>query len=253
MNHLYNPLLVVGLFGGMLLFLEIGRRFGRWREEAVGSAFNALGGAIFGLMGLLIAFTFNGAATRFEAKRQLIVNETNAIGTAYLRIDLLPFPRQAPLRDSFRRYLDARMAFYGKLLDTSAAEVEASRAAALEREIWSQAVVACREAPSPATTTLFLSSLNAMIDITTTRDLALQTHPPTMIFALLGVLLLICSLLAGFDTASHNSRSPVHMLGFAAVLAITVYVILDYEYPQIGFIRLDATDQALAQLRQSMN
>jgi hypothetical protein len=253
MNDLYDPILVVGLFCGMLLFLEIGWRIGKWRGESAGSAFNALEGAIFGLMGLLLAFTFYGAATRFEVKRQLIVDETNAIGTAYLRIDLLPLSRQEALRDSLRRYLDARLAFYHKLWDASAAKDEASRATAVQREIWSQAVVACREVPSPATTQLVLSSLNAMIDITTTRDVALHTHPPAIIFALLGVLLLICSLLAGFDAAAHKSRSPVHMLGFAAVMAITVYVILDYEYPRAGMIRLESTDQSLVDLRRQMN
>jgi len=253
MNDLYDPILVVGLFCGMLLFLEIGRRIGkRWGEDP-GSAFNALEGAIFGLMGLLIAFTFYGAATRFDAKRQLIVNETNAISTAYQRIDLLPTVRQGPLRDSLRRYLDARLAFYSKLTDASAAQDQASRATALQREIWSQAVVACQEVPSPATTTLVLSSVNAMIDIRTTRDVALHTHPPAIIFALLGVLLLICSLLAGFDAAAHMSRSAVHILGFAAVMAITVYVIVDYEYPRAGMIRLESIDESLVDLRQQMN
>jgi hypothetical protein len=253
MNSLYDPMLVVALFGGMLIFLEIGRQVGRRRGEGAGSAFNALEGAIFGLMGLLLAFTFYGAATRFDAKRQLIVDETNAIDTAYLRIDLLPPSRQESLRESLRRYLDARLAFYRKVLDPGAAAEEASRATAVQREIWTLAVGACREASSPATTTLVLSSLSAMIDVKTTRDVALHTHPPTIIFALLGILLLICSLLGGFDAAAHGSRSPVHMLGFAAVMAITVYVILDYEYPRIGMIRQETTDQSLVELRRQMN
>jgi hypothetical protein len=92
-----------------------------------------------------------------------------------------------------------------------------------------------------------------MIDITTTRDVARQTHPPIMLFALLGLLLLICSLLAGFNTAASKGLSLVHMLGFAAVLAITVYIILDYEYPRMGLIRLDATDRAIVELRKRMN
>jgi hypothetical protein len=68
------------------------------------------------------------------------------VGIAYLRIDMLPSARQEPLRDSFRRYLDARLSFYRKLMDTSTAEPEASRATALQREIWSQAIAECREA-----------------------------------------------------------------------------------------------------------
>ena len=253
MNALVSPFIVVGLFAAILIFLEIGRQIGRRREESAGSAFGAMENAVFGLMGLLIAFTFSGAASRLDARRWLVAEETNAIGTAYLRIDLLPSARQGALRESFRRYLDARLAFYSKLGDATAARAEISRFTALQGEIWSQAVTACREAPSPWTTNLVMPSLNTMFDIATTRAVALQIHPPPIILVLLGVLPLICSLLAGFDAAARKRRSLMHMLGFAAVLAITVYVILDYEYPRFGWIREDAMDRVLVELRQGMH
>ena len=87
-------LFTFGLFLGMLLFLEIGRRIAirRMKEDAgaAGEGIGAVDGAVFALLGLLIAFTFSGASSRFDTRRQLIVEETNAIGTAYLRVDLLP-------------------------------------------------------------------------------------------------------------------------------------------------------------------
>jgi len=246
-------LVVVLLFAGMLAFLEIGLRLGRRATEGIGKAFSTLAGAVFALMGLLIAFTFSGAATRYEARRQLIVAETNAIGTAYLRIDLLPLPRQEPLRDSFRRYLDARLAFYRKLGDLVAAKAEMARVEALQQDIWSQTITACREGCSPPVTAFVLASLNEMIDITTTRTVALQTHPPTVVFLLLALLPLICSLLAGYD-AADKGRSLMHILGFVVILTITIFIILDYEYPRSGlFVHLDATDQILVDLRNRMN
>jgi hypothetical protein len=253
MNRLISPFFVVGLFAAILIFLEIGRQIGRRREESAGSAFGAMENAVFGLMGLLIAFTFSGAASRLDARRRLIAEETNAIGTAYLRIDLLPSARQEALRESFRRYLDARLVFFSKLGDPTAARAEMFRFTALQQEIWSLAIKACQEAPSPLTTSLVMPSLNTMFDIATTRAVALQIHPPPIIFVLLGVLPLICSLLAGFDAAARKSRSLIHMLGFAAVLSITVYVILDYEYPRFGLIREDAMDRVLVELRQGMH
>ena len=253
MNRLLSPFFVVGLFAAILIFLEIGRQIGRRREESAGSAFGAMENAVFGLMGLLIAFTFSGAASRLDARRWLVAEETNAIGTAYLRIDLLPFARQEALRESFRQYLDARLAFYSKLGDPTAARAEIPRFTALQREIWSLALRACQEATSPLTTNLVMPSLNTMFDIATTRAVALQIHPPPIIFVLLGVLPLICSLLAGFDAAARKRRSLIHVLGFAAVLAITVYVILDYEYPRFGLIREDAMDRVLVELRQGMH
>jgi len=247
-------LVVVLLFAGMLSFLELGLRLGRRAAEGAGKAFSPLLGAVFALMGLLIAFTFSGASTRFEAKRLLIVAETNAIETAYLRIDLLPPDAQARQRESFRQYLDARLAFYQKIGDYSdSAKIEMDRAKALQHEIWSHAVNACREGCPPPTAAFILASLNTMIDITTTRAVALQTHPPGIVFVLLALVPMICSLLAGYD-ASGKARSWIHTLGFALILTITIYIILDYEYPRAGFfVRLDATDQVLVNLRQSMN
>src|SRR6266550_1507792 len=156
MNALVSPFIVVGLFVAILICLEIGRQIGRWREESAGSAFGAMENAVFALMGLLIAFTFSGAASRLDARRRLITEETNAIGTAYLRIDLLPSARQEALRESFRQYLDARLEFYSKLGDPTAATAEMSRFTALQREIWSLAIKACQEAPSPLTTNLVI-------------------------------------------------------------------------------------------------
>ena len=93
----------------MLLLLEVGRRIGirEISRDAGGeqAGVGAIESAVFGLFGLLIAFTFSGAITRFDGRRQLVIEETNAIGTAYLRVDLLPTGAQPALRDSFRRYL----------------------------------------------------------------------------------------------------------------------------------------------------
>ncbi len=246
-------LIVVLLFAGMLACLEVGLWLGRRAPQGAGQAFSPLAGAVFALMGLLIAFTFSGAATRFEAKRDLIVSEANAIGTAYLRLDLLPAAAQEPMRERFRRYLDARLEFYGTLGDAEAAGGAMAKANALQQEIWARAIAACAQNCQGPITVFILSSFNDMIDVTTTRAVALQTHPPAIVLVLLGVLPLICSLLAGYDAAGKG-RSLIHMLGFALILAITIYIILDYEYPRAGlFIHLDATDKILVNLRQQMN
>jgi hypothetical protein len=173
-------LLVTGLFAGMLLLLETGRRIGlrRMAKDSKGAhvGLGSVDGSVFGLMGLLIAFTFSGAASRFDARRQLVVEEANDIGTAYLRLDMLPAAAQPALRESFRSYLDARLAVYRKLPDLQAAKAELARATELQGEIWTQAVAACREAAQPASV-LVLPALNQMIDITTTRTMATQMHP----------------------------------------------------------------------------
>ena len=114
-------LLAGGLFLAMLAFLEVGRRIGlavktkEGKEATAGSG--AVDAAVYGLLGLLIAFTFSGAAARFEARRHLIIEEANAIGTAYLRLDMLPAEAQASLKEKFRQYVDSRLKSYQKLPD----------------------------------------------------------------------------------------------------------------------------------------
>src|SRR5262245_47030769 len=251
-----TAVLAAGLFVGMLILLETGRRLGLRRlaqdSEAARAGFGVVEGSIFALMGLLIAFTFSGAASRFDIRRQLVVEEANAIGTAYLRLDLLPASAREVLRASFRDYVEARLEVYRKLPDIAAAKQALAHAARLQGQIWSQAVAACQEAPQPATI-LLLPALNAMIDITTTRTVATQIHPPQVVFVMLCVLALASSLLAGYSMAGGRPISySIHMFVFAVLLALTVYVILDLEYPRLGLIRVDAIDQVLVDLRDNM-
>jgi hypothetical protein len=250
-------LLAIVLFIGMFVLLEIGRRLGNRRlatdPDGARAGTSAVEGAVFALLGLLIAFTFSGAADRFDTRRALIVQETNAIGTAYLRLDLLPMSAQEPMRELFRRYLDARLEVYRKLPDLQAARSELARATALQGDIWTQAVAAGQmEGALPDATKLLLPALNEMIDITTTRTMAAQMHPPMVVYGMLLGLALASALLAGYGMAGGRSRNWLHIVSFPAVMAIAVYVILDIEYPRLGLIQVDAFDQALVELRASM-
>jgi hypothetical protein len=255
--QLFAMLLALGLFFGMVLLQEYGRRIGARRlakdPEGLRAGIGTIEGAVFALLGLLIAFTFSGAAARFDARRALIVEETNAIGTAYLRLDLLPMDAQPALREKFREYVDARLGVYQKLPDVAAAKEALSAANNLQGEIWRQAVAASRAGgAAPPAPMLLLPALNAMIDITTTRTMATLIHPPPVVFILLFGVALAGALLAGYAMAERTSTSWLHVIGLALVTAIAIYVILDIEYPRLGFIRVDEFDRALMELRASM-
>jgi hypothetical protein len=242
------------IFFGVLCLVEFGRRFAARRlaadeSQKLGTA--ALEGAVFALLGLLIAFTFSGAAARFDARKGLIVQEANAIGTAWLRLDVLPVEAQPILRDLFRAYVDSRIQAYQYMPDIRAAQAELGRSIALQNSIWTNAAEACRTAQGPATGVLVLPALNQMFDIVTTRTMAVQIHPPFIIFVLLGFLVLVSALFAGMDMAAAKSRSWVHLVGYALVVSVCVWVILDLEYPRAGFIRVDAADRVLVQVRES--
>jgi hypothetical protein len=249
-------LVAVTLFLSMLVCAQIGRRIGiagRLRDpEGVDRGIASVETAVFALLGLLIAFTFSGAASRFEDRRHLITVEANAIGTAWLRLDLLPPETQGELRALFRTYLDSRLATYQHVESGAQTRAQLDRSAALQGEIWTKALAATRkpEVPSSATM-LMIPALNDMFDITTTRLMATRNHPPLIIFALLAGLSLVGAMLVGFDTSAGRARW-LPAIVFAGIMALAVNVILELEFPRLGLIRVDGADAVLVELRASM-
>lgn len=248
-------LFALGLFGGMILMVEIGRRAGlRWRARLMAGGAAGVGAveaAVFALLGLLLAFTFQGAAARFDVRRGLIVEEANNIGTAWLRIDVLPASAQPAMRELFRQYLDSRLETYRKISDPVAVRAELARTAQLQNEIWQHAIASHRDGAQPVGV-LLLPALNQMFDIVTTRAMAIRTHPPLIVFIMLAILALASAFLAGHGMAGSKVRSWLHSIGFALILTITVYVIMDMEFPRLGFVRVDSFDEVLVTLRQGM-
>jgi hypothetical protein len=241
----------------MLIMLEAGRRVGvrhRSKEPDEDKGLGAVEGAIFALFGLMIAFTFSGAASRFNEKRMLVAEEANTIETAYLRLQLLPAESRPQLQDLFRKYVDSRLETYRRLPDLTAAGAEMNRSKKLQEDIWITSVDSSRRPDAhPDAGKLLLPALNAMIDITTTRTMALQIHPPRIIHALLFCLGLLCSLLAGYRMSASKHRSWLHILAFVFITVAIVYVVLDVEYPRAGLIRLEMADQLLVNVRQAMH
>jgi len=245
------------LFLLMLACVELGRRLGRHRAQADPQGWQAgtgvIEGAIFALLGLMLGFTFSAGVSRTESRRQQVVSEANAIGTAYLRLDLLPERDQPALRDLFRRYVDARLSVYEKIPhDLVAAYAELDRANGLQGEIWRGVVRATRDVDALAASRLVLPAINEMIDITAVRTMAARTHNPVLFYGLIAFLLVISSLLAGYAMSWSLERNWLHTIGFAVVTTAVVYVIVDVDYPRVGLFRLDAADQALYETRAAM-
>jgi hypothetical protein len=207
-------------------------------------------GAVFALLGLVVAFSFSGAVSRFDERRQLTVEEANDIGTAYLRLDLLPVDAQPPLRDLMRQYLESRIRFYQDLPDANSATREMAVTQDLQNKIWAQGRTAAHD--SQPATMLLLPALNDMFDIVTSRSMAIFMHPPTIIFIMLFGLALISAILAGYNMTKPQRPEWLRIWVFAAVTAITFHVIVDVEFPRAGLIRSTAFDQTLANLRGSM-
>ena len=241
----FHPLSALLLLPAMILLLELGRRLRRKHGEVAGSS--AIEGAIFGLFGLLLAFTFSGAISRYDNHRLLIAEEANDIGTVYLRVDLLPAQMQPKLRALLRDYVDSRL----HLFDTVGPEVTAETTQ-LQSKIWKQAVAAANsEGASPDAAKLLLPAINDMIDITAARQNAFHMHPPPVVFWLLFIFSCGSALMAGYSM-KPGPRDWMYSIVLAVGVTLTVYTILDVEYPRVGLIRLGHLDQTLISLRDSM-
>jgi len=245
------------LFLGMLAMLETGRHLGvrrRLREsDEDRTNLGTIETALFAVFGLLMALTFTGAASRFNEKRMLIAEEATAIHTAYLRLVLLPQERRPELQELFRRYVDSRLAAYRKLPDAQASAAEMAQSEKFQQQIWDDAVVATALPGAHLDAArLLLPALNTMFDIATLRSMAMQIHPPNIIYVLLFCVALMCSVLAGYRMATAPSRSWLHIGTFTVITVVVVYVILDLDYLREGLIGLQTADQLLVKTREAM-
>lgn len=250
-------LIALGLFCGMVASHEVGRRLALysrakdpegWRTGAA-----TVETAVLGLVGLLLAFTFSSGAEFFSARRHLILEEANAIEMAWSRLDLLPSKSRTLLREKFRAYLDSRIRTYQHVNDATATRTEMAASESLWTSIWNESVTACGTETSPAVPTLVLPALNGMKHVATARRLAQETHYPPAVPALLAVLCLLSGMVAGYSSIPAKHRNWLHMGCLALILSLSFYLIIDFEYPRTGIIRIDFADQLLMDLRRSMD
>jgi hypothetical protein len=260
---LFSSAVSLLFFVGSLILLNLGRRLGTHRLTREGVAamtgLNAVEGAVFALVGLLLAFTISGALQRFDERKQLILQEANAISSAYDRLDLLENEARLKLKEKLKEYVQARINLYRMPIEFvlwTGSEITSAEQQAkifkLKAEIWDGAVAACPPASSRAACPLILPSLNSVFEIARLRNGANERHPPQIIYVMLFGLGLGGSLLAGFGMAAARTQSWVHMVTFAATLAVALFVITDIEFPRLGLIRVDYFDHFLNEVYERM-
>ncbi len=244
---IYNQdgiLIVAVLFLCMLISVEIGFRIrGRRREragavEAVAQA-NAILVSMLGLLSLLLAFTFSAALQRFDDRSLAVVTEANAIGTTYLRGQLLPAQMRDEVRSVLRQYLNVRIQ-EGQVDFTD----EATRldlldlAGQLEAQLWRHAARAAEQDGGPVTSGLFIQSLNDLIDASAARAAANTRHVPEIVIVMLFATVLISTAMVGFASgiAGHRPTSGAFVL--MMLIALVVYLIIDLDRPRRGAIQV---------------
>jgi len=245
------------LFIGMLLFLEIGRRIALRATSRIGDAartgVGVVDSAVYAVLALLLGFIFNGAMSRFDARRQLVVQEASAMSTAWQRIEVLPSAAQASTRAAFSRYVDAVTGVHVTSPGSPPFQRHWSDIAPAQNDLWTRSVAASlADAAGEKARMLLLPSLNEMFDSVDRELQATRNHPPKIIWVMLLVSALAASMFAGYSMANQQARNWLFTTGTAATIAIVMYVVVQLEYPRLGIVNVSTIDRPLLELRTSL-
>jgi hypothetical protein len=244
--------IAIGLLLALVLALELGFRAGREhgaQSEAGGGQVGAIQGAVLGLLGLLLAFSFAAAGSRFLERQDLIVDEANAIGTAYLRADLLDAVHGGELREALKRYTEQRLAISRDMRTrlTAAALAEVDR---LHERIWNAAVAGVAE--RPAAMLGVLPPVNEVIDLHSTRLAAGRKHLPALVLVLLIASSLLSVAVMGYGCGLGGERRAPLTVALTLLIATSLWITIDLDHPRGGLIQLsDAPLQSLPFLAAS--
>lgn len=242
-------LLIFAVVGGACLAGALAGRYLRRHTDTLREPMGVLQAALLGIVGLILAFGLSLAVGRYEARRASVVAEANAIGTTYLRAQLIAEPARTESLDLLRRYADLALQVTEEIPASSAMKRTMAAESAVQRRLWSLAGEAIAGAPTASAPRLYVDSLNDMIDQQTVRSAALNNRVPGAVLGLeviaaavaLGLLALYLAVLG---------RGPVSVIAAAVLVTLLLLVTFDLDRPTRGLITVPATP--LESVRASM-
>ena len=239
MLDLYNYPLFSIFFVGLAIILaasEIGRRVGVRASARRGGSISTLEGAVLGLRALIIGFTFAMALSRFEARRDAVLAEANAIGTTALRARLLPQPERGEVLKLLQEYVTVRLDVTKHPEPRVALAVAIERSNASQEALWQRAKTMATKDSGMVPTGLFIQTLNEMIDAHAKRLAALRNRVPNIVIFTLFGMAAVAMAFAGYGEGLEARRVRIPIYVMALLLSAVILLILDLDRPTTGFI-----------------
>jgi len=235
----------------VLLSVECGYRLGRYRrsrsEQEKEAPVGTMVGATLGLLAFILAFTFGLAAARFDARRQVLLNEANAIGTTYLRAGILP-ERGEQIRTLLRDYVAARL----EAVQSGKIAEGIGRSESIQQQLWSHAEALGGKNPNSIVVGLFVQSLNEVIDLHGKRVQAgVRSRIPGAIWLGLFAVAALSLAAMGYQAGLARTRRSLAVFAVAITFSVVIELIADLDRPQQGVLRV--SQHALLDLQRSMN
>ena len=252
------PLWAVFLITTLILFTaaEIGFHLGKWRkqrskDEEKGQT-GALMGAALGMLAFLLAFTFGMAGSKQDARKKLVLEEANAIGTAYLRAQILPEPYSSKIKGLLQEYVDVRLKGAQSIKSIDQLKQAIARSEELHNELWALSISLAKENPTSIFAGLFVDSLNEVIDLHSKRITAgIRNRIPMSIGITLYFVAILTMTLMGYQAGLTGIRTLVAR--FALILAFASVMLLITELDRPGKTIIKVSQQAMIDLQASMD
>lgn len=226
----------------LVLAAEVGYRAGAkpvFTLSDVGkSHLSTIFGGILGLLALLLGFTFAMSLSRYDLRKQLVTQEANALGTAYLRAQLLPEPEKKEVADLLRKYVDVRLEFFRAGVDQSQLDKVTAETEHLQDQIWSRLSSAVTKDDREVTTGMFLESVNEVFDLQNARQSAMDNHVPESVLILLILVAFIAVLCVGYGGGLEKCRHMFSTMMLVVLLVLVISTIMDLDRPRRGLIKV---------------
>jgi len=217
--------------------------------KELSSSYSSLSGLLF----LLLAFTFGMSVSRYDSRRQNIVEESNAISTALLRADLYAEKERLLFREDFKQYVESRIDYYKAGRNIEKIRFSNEHTNSISKRLWQRATRLSFDHTNTDATRQMIPALNEMIDITTTRAAGEKAKVPDSIIWLLFVLACITSFYSGYSAALKGSIDWLVEFGFCMMISVTVLFIFDLDRPFRGLVTLDESNKTIIELRNCFN
>lgn len=239
------------LFVFMILFIWVGRIVGnRVRINGKDNDKFSETSGLTGLLFFLLAFTFGMSGSRYDARRQIVIEEANDIGTAILRADLYPDSIRQLFRSDFKEYVEARVTYYEVGADVQGVMDAHTLSQAISERLWIRASNLAKDPANLAATQQMIPALNTMIDVTTSRLAGEKAKVPESILLMLFFLALISAFYGGYTAGRKGAIDWLVEVGFCLLVCLVVLFTLDLDRPRRGFVTMEGPHQTIVELRE---
>jgi hypothetical protein len=222
------------------------------KEEYLTESSNIYG-SLFGLLALILAFTYSMSIDRYDNRRQIIIQESNTISTALLRADLYPENERLLFRKDFKKYIETRINYFKVGFDSKKREQINILTHSLSDALWNRATRLSHNYSNTDATRQMIPALNEMFDITTTRLSEENAKVPDSIILLVFLLSFIISFFSGYSSTLKGNVEWLGNLCFGVMISLTVFFILDLDRPYRGLITLDNSNNSIIELLNYFN